>query len=51
MCNKIIYILLPDYAAHIEEYLSEAIATTIISLKKTHTYVSHETPFKTYTNM
>ena len=34
MCNKILYILLPDYAAHEAVYLSEAIASDEFALKK-----------------
>lgn len=40
MCNKILYILLPDYAAHEAVYLSEAIASDEFALKKNPKYVN-----------
>lgn len=40
MCNEILYILLPDYAAHEVVYLSQAIASDEFSLKENPKYVN-----------
>ena len=40
MSNEILYILLPDYAAHEAVYLSEAIASDEFALKKNPKYVN-----------
>ncbi|WP_455497057.1 DJ-1/PfpI family protein [Coprobacter sp.] len=40
MNNEVLYILLPDYAAHEAVYLSQAIASDEQSLKKCPTYVN-----------
>ncbi len=38
MSNEVLYILLPDYAAHEAVYLSQAIASDEQSLKETPKY-------------
>ena len=40
MSNEVLYILLPDYAAHEAVYLSQAIASDEQSLKETPKYVN-----------
>ena len=40
MSNEILYILLPDYAAHEEVYLSQAIASDEMALKANPKYVN-----------
>ena len=40
MSNEVLYILLPDYAAHEEVYLSEAIASDEYALKENPRYVN-----------
>ena len=44
MCNEILYILLPDYAAHEVVYLSQAIASDEFSLKENPKYVNKVVP-------
>ena len=40
MSNEILYILLPDYAAHEAVYLSQAIASDDFSMKENPKYVN-----------
>lgn len=40
MCNEILYILLPDYAAHEVVYLSQAVASDEYALKENPKYVN-----------
>ena len=40
MSNEILYLLLPDYAAHESVYLSQAIASDEFALKKNPKYIS-----------
>ena len=40
MSNEILYILLPDYAAHEAVYLSEAVASDESALKENPKYVN-----------
>ena len=40
MSNEILYVLLPDYAAHEAVYLSQAIASDEFALKENPKYVN-----------
>lgn len=40
MNNRVLYILLPDYAAHEAVYLSQAIASDAFALKENPKYIN-----------